>query len=95
VLLHLELRRRESYESCLAFLRGMQERGLKVPVLKYQIEPEEPWAHTPDSPSVYPLPFLPCRIPQKWADADVAIPDPRTVRAEGGVLQGDVPAAMG
>lgn len=33
VLLHLELGRRESYESCLAFLRGMQERGLKVPVL--------------------------------------------------------------
>lgn len=33
LLLHLELGRRESYESCSAFLRGMQQRGLRVPVL--------------------------------------------------------------
>ncbi|MGH2617319.1 MAG: IS256 family transposase [Thermomicrobiales bacterium] len=33
VLLHLELGNRESYESCLAFLRGMKARGLKDPVL--------------------------------------------------------------
>lgn len=33
VLIHLELGNRESYESCLAFLRGLKARGLKDPVL--------------------------------------------------------------
>lgn len=33
LLLHLELGRRESYESCASFLRGMQRRGLRTPVL--------------------------------------------------------------
>lgn len=33
VLIHLELGNRESYESALAFLRGMKSRGLRDPVL--------------------------------------------------------------
>lgn len=33
VLVHLELGNRESYESCLGFLRGMKARGLQDPVL--------------------------------------------------------------
>jgi putative transposase len=33
MLIHLEVGNRESYESCLAFLRGMKARGLRHPVL--------------------------------------------------------------
>jgi len=33
LLIHLEVGNRESYESCLGFLRGMMARGLRAPVL--------------------------------------------------------------
>ena len=33
VLIHMEVGNRESYESCLGFLRGLKARGLRDPVL--------------------------------------------------------------